>query len=497
MGKALMGNALMGRAFVGMAFALVAGACATSVEVNVVTSRDVAATAATPLDAATPEAAATPDTSADAPTAEPTAEASAPTATPVPELGYDEAVDAYFTDVERFWSDAAPLDLGFDFEPVGERVPYDPEGNIPACAGEIGPRELYVGNAFYCQPDDYIAWDDEGLFPDLYTTFGDFAVGLVIAHEYAHAIQARARFDGPTIVIELQADCFAGAWAGSVATGAGVGIPFEREDLDNAIGGFLTFADPLGTPAADPGAHGTAFDRLNAFTEGFERGLPVCETYLASPPPTASILIDRRDANEGNLPLDQLLPLLVEDLEFFLTDLGTELAGPGFLAPDRLTQFGGRYGAPGACGGAAVDPASLEGSAYLCEADNVVYADRPALDDLFAEVGDFAPSYAIAHSFATSVSATLAVDATQAVLGADCLVGVWARDVFDEAAAAPPEPRHVLVLSAGDLDEGIVGLLLAPPTGPSLADPGAITVFDRVAEFGGGFFRGATECSFG
>jgi predicted metalloprotease len=475
--------------------ALVAGACATSLEINVVSSGDAVTDPGTLLDQATPEATVGPTPMAGTATADPTAEA--PTPTPAPFVDYDQAIDAYFEDVERFWTDAAPRELGFDFESVGERVPYDPRGNIPACAGEIGPRELYVGNAFYCQPDDYIAWDDVELFPDLYTTFGDFAVGLVIAHEYSHAIQARAGLDGPTILIELQADCLAGAWAGSVAAGSGVGIPFELEDLDNAIGGFLTFADPLGTPAADPAAHGTAFDRLNAFAEGYELGLPVCETYLASPPPTASILIDRRDANEGDLPLDELLPLLVEDLEIFFTRLGTDRSGPGFVAPGRLEQFGGPLGRPPDCGGAPVDPGSFEGSAYLCEADTVVYADRRALEQLFSEVGDFAPSYSIAHAFATSVSTALATDTTQAVLGADCLVGVWARDVFDEAAAAPPEPTHVLVLSAGDLDEGIVGLLLAPPTGPSLRDPGAVTTFDRVAEFGSGFFRGAGECSFG
>lgn len=473
---------------VALALAVVAGACATSLDIIVVASDN------NPPNAREPDAATTTEP---APTVE-----GQPTATPAPELqpelAYDDAIDVYFADVERFWTDAAPDLLGLVFEPVQERIPYDPEGaTIPACDGEVGPRELYGGNAFYCEPDDYIAWDDEQLFPDLYNVYGDFTVGLVIAHEYAHAVQARAAVDGPTIVLELQADCLAGAWARSVSDGPAVAIPFERADLDNAIGGFLTFADPLGTIAADPGAHGTAFDRLNAFAEGFERGVAVCLEYVQSPPQTASILIDVRDSNEGNLPLDALLPLLIEDLGMFLNETGELLTGAAFDAPDQLVEFGGALGDPPPCGGVAIDTDTLEGSAYLCEADNTVYADRTALDDLFFEVGDFAPSYAVAHSFAVGVAAKLESDPTAAVLAADCLVGVWARDVFDEAAEGPLEPTHVLILSAGDLDEGIVGLLLAPPTGASLAELAPITTFDRVASFGSGFFRGTDDCGFG
>ncbi|MCP4223955.1 MAG: hypothetical protein GY773_11475, partial [Actinomycetia bacterium] len=166
-----------------------------------------------------------------------------------------------------------------------------------------------------------------GQFPELYEVFGDFAVGLVIAHEYGHAMQARGRVDGPTIFVELHADCLAGAWAGSVAAGEGGMAPFfDRDDLDGAIGGFLTFADPRGTPAADLEAHGTAFDRLNAFSEGFENGLTPCGAYLTDPPQTASILIDPED-EEGNMPLVDLLPLLAEDLGVFMNTLGEAQVG--------------------------------------------------------------------------------------------------------------------------------------------------------------------------
>lgn len=482
-----------------VAMAFVAASCGVTFEIDLeagtdqqLAASDEPATQPTSTAAPTPEA--TP-----APTVTPTPTAAAVvTPTPRAQLGYDEAIAVYFGDVERFWAGPAGPELGLEsFEPVDARFPYDPSSDdVPRCAGQLGPREIYVGNAFYCEPDDYIAWDDVGLFPDLYRTYGDFTVGLVIAHEYGHAVQSRAGIDGPTIFVELQADCLAGAWAGSVADDDTSGVPLDQADLDNAIGGFLTFADPLGTPAGDPTAHGTAFDRLNAFAEGFAGGVGVCRDYISAPPLTATILLDPSDANEGNLPLDELLPLLIEDLGRFLQITGTEVAGGDFVAPTDLIQIDAVSPLP-ACGERLLDPDEIDGAAWLCEADNTIYADRSELDDLFAEVGDFAPSYAVAHAWATAVSSAVLAEPVDVVVAGDCLVGYWARDIFDEATARPLEPVHVLFLSAGDLDEGIVGLLLASATLPSLADVPPVSTFDRVAAFSSGFFRGLGECGLG
>ena len=475
---------------------LVAAGCATTLDINVQTeagpapqpSQDVARDEEpTPVEEATA-----------APTEQPTeAPTESPTATPVPDLGYEEAIEVYFADVERFW-DREGDKLGIaPFVPVRDRIPYDPSepGAVPTCGGELGPVAIYVGNAFYCNPDDYIAWDDVGLFPDLYEQYGDFTVGLVIAHEYAHAVQARADFDGPTIFVELQADCLAGAWAASVAAGNARGVPFDPTDLDNAIGGFLTFADPLGTPAGDPSAHGTAFDRLNAFAEGFEFGVEACPAFLTNPPQTASLTIDVGDVNEGNLPLVDLLPILVTDLTNYLEIVGQDLLGPEFVGPQALVEFGDDRGDPADCGGLSVDPRELAGSAYYCELTRTVAIDRAELETAWNDVGDFAPAYAVAHAYATSVAAPLGATAADVVLVADCIVGVWARNVFDATENPPPPRVHTIFLSAGDLDEGIVGLLTIPPVGVSLAPTGPIAVFDRVTAFADGFFSGANFCA--
>ncbi len=58
-----------------------------------------------------------------------------------------------------------------------------------------------------------MAWDAEGLLPDLQSRFGDFAIPVVLAHEWGHAVQGRSNFAARTVTKELQADCFAGAWS--------------------------------------------------------------------------------------------------------------------------------------------------------------------------------------------------------------------------------------------------------------------------------------------
>ena len=57
-----------------------------------------------------------------------------------------------------------------------------------------------------------------GCCPSCASNFGEFAVGLVFAHELGHAVQARVGYNpSATVYLEQQADCFAGAWAQHVA----------------------------------------------------------------------------------------------------------------------------------------------------------------------------------------------------------------------------------------------------------------------------------------
>jgi predicted metalloprotease len=169
---------------------------------------------------------------------------------------------------------------GVEFEPIADIIAYDVRNDdLPECGGRVLERTTYEF-AFYCQPDDFIGWDNARFFPALYERFGDFAVALVIAHEWGHAIQQRAGISGATIDEEMQADCFAGAWANSILNGDS-DLVLSAGDLDEAIAGFLVFRDAPGTPQSDPGAHGTAFQRVAAFRDGVVDGVRECRKFAS------------------------------------------------------------------------------------------------------------------------------------------------------------------------------------------------------------------------
>ena len=136
------------------------------------------------------------------------------------------------------------------------------------------------GNAFYCPSRDIVAWDRKILLPRLQQRFGDFLVAMVLAHEWGHAIQKRTKLPSDrTIVVETQADCYAGAFTAWALKGNAPHFEITRPDLDRALSGFLLFSDPLGSDASDRQAHGSGFDRVSAFQDGYEQGVPFCAKF--------------------------------------------------------------------------------------------------------------------------------------------------------------------------------------------------------------------------
>ena len=105
--------------------------------------------------------------------------------------------------------------------PADRVFPYSATNPPPNCddGGQTkAPYDEVAGNAFYCSNGDFVAYDEQGLLPKLRDHFGEFAVGLVFAHELGHAVQARVGYNpSETVYFEQQADCFAGAWAQHVA----------------------------------------------------------------------------------------------------------------------------------------------------------------------------------------------------------------------------------------------------------------------------------------
>ncbi len=93
-------------------------------------------------------------------------------------------------------------------------------------------------NAAYCIRQDSIGWDRAYLLPSLVDAFGPMSVVMVLDHEYGHAIQHKAGLvgdDDPGIVVEQQADCFAGAFIRHVAENGAPHFTLNTSDGLNSV----------------------------------------------------------------------------------------------------------------------------------------------------------------------------------------------------------------------------------------------------------------------
>jgi uncharacterized protein len=185
---------------------------------------------------------------------------------------YTALVKQVLASLESYWADAMPAELETPYrgDPAGYFYYRPEERPGPRCGGQPAPPK----NAIYCPAGDFIAWDESGLLIPYYLQ-GDFAAAYVLAHEFGHAMQVRLRAeDRPStgILRELQADCLAGAWSRHVAERG----QLTAGDLDEAVAGIYTGRDVPGTPFTDPRAHGSGFERIRAFGDGYEGGPRQC-----------------------------------------------------------------------------------------------------------------------------------------------------------------------------------------------------------------------------
>lgn len=152
---------------------------------------------------------------------------------------------------------------------------------------DVGPH--------YC-PADQTIYIDETFFVELQQRFkakgGDVAEAYVIAHEVGHHVQnelgimdqAQQRSDTnqASINLELQADCFAGIWANSVAS---LGV-FQPGEINEAIDAAAAVGDDRiqqsiqGRITPETWTHGSSDQRVEWFTKGYTTGEPSsCNTF--------------------------------------------------------------------------------------------------------------------------------------------------------------------------------------------------------------------------
>lgn len=200
--------------------------------------------------------------------------------------------------LDGFWTDVFARS-NLQFQPA--RTRFFNGAVSTGCGGatsDTGP--------FYCPADNYI-YIDLSFYQELEQRFGaqggPFARAYVLAHEYGHHIQAllgttdrvRASDSGPTsssVRLELQADCYAGAWghhATTVPTASGrpLIVDVTQEDLTAALDTAARIGDDfiqsqLTGRRVDQSqfTHGTSAQREKWFRTGFDSGNPArCDTF--------------------------------------------------------------------------------------------------------------------------------------------------------------------------------------------------------------------------
>ncbi len=427
-----------------------------------------------------------------------------------PPQDYDAYLVVALDDIQQFWRDSMPTVFSTDYEELqgGIWPVYPGRQGVPGCGG---PRTTYrevEGNAFYCQQGDFVAYDDANLLPQLDSDLGRAVIGVVFAHEWGHAIQARlGLFDGSiaTVTLELQADCFAGAWTAHLARGENPKMQFLDSDIRSGLTGMISVADAPGiTSETDFGAHGSAFARVGAFQDGFVSGATHCAGYIDNPPdpmqfayqtsdPTATIgeLEDAPYADQS-IPEGQdygggIFQLIDHSLGAFWPAV-LEANGTTFTEPTLVAYpSDGPYPA---CAG--VDEANYRDNVFFCAATNEVMYDDGLGRQLYRRIGDFSIGYLLANGWSDAVQTALdsQLGGERRALLSDCLTGAWVRSTLPPADRTAPSPD--VIASPGDLDEAVKTAILV---GDETTDADQVgSAFEKIDAFRVGVLGDLDAC---
>jgi len=416
---------------------------------------------------------------------------------------YDGYVTAAFVDLNKYWTEAYPEAYGAPFEPLagGIYAAYpDRQEPIPGCGKPQSDYQDVYQNAFYCYVGDFIAYDDDAFIPGM-VDIGREAAVITLAHEYGHLIQNRGgQRNYPVVIKEQQADCFAGAWAAHVASGGSDTLHFTDASIRIGLVGMISLRDPVdGDALKDPGAHGTGFDRVGAFQDGFEGGPSRCRTFPDEGRIDKLIDIewDPTDTNLGNLPLvdpdpdptngpSDIVTLFPNSLNLFWTDLAQQNGVP--FTPPTFEPFATDGPYP-----TCSTVSEWKHQVAFCPDDNVIYWDQDFAQGLSTDplTGDLSVGYLFSNAYSEAVQTALRSkrQLEPRALFNDCLTGAWVAYIIPPI---PDERVDRLQLSAGDLDEAII-------TAIGRSDPATDTningsAFEKVDAFRTGVLGGLNVC---
>ncbi|NOX29178.1 MAG: hypothetical protein GXP35_03870 [Actinobacteria bacterium] len=364
--------------------------------------------------------------------------------------------------VEAFWGENFAAFAGSGaYRPLDrDRIVAvdDNDSDLPACDRSRLSVSDIEQNAFaaVCREGQLVAWDDDDLFVDLFERFGATGPAIVIAHEFGHVSQFQAGvLNQATVVIEQQADCLAGAFARWMDDRQIV--PFDNAAaLDAAVGSTISFRDRPGSSAADPNAHGSGFDRVRAFQDGFESGVEFCAFYdvgFLSGQLTEITFTENDRQTGGNLAFVELIDLVNP----YFDDVFGRLVDdwPGLvLAPADLDEWRA----------------------------------------LHSQIGDNATGLAMALEFGAEAQRQLGLSdgGVGAFLQQTCLAGAAFRPLISTIDGLTPDS---LSLSAGDMDEAVLTLSRIVESNQDVLADGFL--FEVVDELRTGFTDGFEACGLG
>lgn len=155
---------------------------------------------------------------------------------------------------------------------------------------------------FYC-PGDQKVYIDLSFLNQLRKmgARGDFSVAYVIAHEVGHHIQtitgtsqevraaqsraSKQQQNALQVRMELQADCFAGAWANLADRKSNI---LEQGDIEEALSAATAVGDDTiqkrstGHVRPETFTHGSSQQRVEWFQRGYQTGDPTqCDTFAS------------------------------------------------------------------------------------------------------------------------------------------------------------------------------------------------------------------------